>query len=162
VLMLCFGSVLPGMKARSGIKAPIGTFMKRLLSTSQTEQFWSCAAAMFATADPASPAIIHAPVSAIRRTRFLTLLPLYRLDVAPTQTPSLRSGRDRKRASIRLVLARPEHIAHFEQLLGGALAHALRLDQMLDLAVRGDLDHLRRCGLVKYQRLQILIVHLLH
>src|SRR5215472_7625114 len=64
--------------------------------------------------------------------------------------------------SIRLVLARPEEIAHYEQVLRGALAHGLRLDQMLDLTVRGDLDHLARCSLVKRQRPEILSVHLLH
>ena len=39
VLMLLFGFVLPGTNARSGMKAPNGTFMKRLLSTSQTEHW---------------------------------------------------------------------------------------------------------------------------
>src|SRR6516164_10651235 len=34
---LCFGSVLPGMKARSGMKEPDATLMNRLLSTSQAE-----------------------------------------------------------------------------------------------------------------------------
>ena len=37
VLMLFIGSVLPGTNARSGMKAPNGTSMNRLLSTSQTE-----------------------------------------------------------------------------------------------------------------------------
>src|SRR5262245_41428562 len=37
VLMLFIGLVLSGTNARSGMKAPKGTFMKRLLSTSQTE-----------------------------------------------------------------------------------------------------------------------------
>ena len=35
--MLLFALVLPGTNTRSGMKAPKGTFMKRLLSTSQTE-----------------------------------------------------------------------------------------------------------------------------
>ena len=44
--MLLFGLVLPGTKARSGMKAPNGTFMKRLLSISQTEQTGACASAV--------------------------------------------------------------------------------------------------------------------
>src|SRR5712671_6222566 len=36
--ILCLGSVLPGMKARSGMNAPEGTLTNRLLSTSQAEQ----------------------------------------------------------------------------------------------------------------------------
>ena len=35
--MLFVAFVLPGTNTRSGMKAPNGTFMKRLLSTSQTE-----------------------------------------------------------------------------------------------------------------------------
>ena len=37
VLTLFMGLVLPGTNARSGMKAPMGTPMNRLLSTSQTE-----------------------------------------------------------------------------------------------------------------------------
>src|SRR6476660_1492069 len=44
VLMLFAGLVLPGTKARSGMKAPNGTFMNRLFSTSHTEQVCACAA----------------------------------------------------------------------------------------------------------------------
>lgn len=43
--MLLLGLVLPGTKARSGMKAPKGTFMKRLLSINQTEQTGACASA---------------------------------------------------------------------------------------------------------------------
>jgi hypothetical protein len=35
--MSCLGSVLPGMKARSGMNEPGATLMNRLLSTSQAE-----------------------------------------------------------------------------------------------------------------------------
>ena len=41
--MLFIALVLPATNTRSGMNAPNGTFMKRLLSTSQTEQFGSCA-----------------------------------------------------------------------------------------------------------------------
>src|SRR6516162_4809463 len=148
--MLWLGSVLPGIKARSGMNPPIGTFMKRLLSINHTEQFWSCAAAPFVMASHASPAIASAPRSAIRRTRFLTVFLLSWLVVAP------------KSVSMRLVLARPEHILDFEEVLGCALAHGLRVKQVFDLPVSRDLCHLRRRGLVKLERLQILVVHLVH
>src|SRR3974390_3008377 len=46
--MLLSGLVLPGTNARSGMNAPNGTFMKRLLSISHAEQTgcWACAAAL--------------------------------------------------------------------------------------------------------------------
>ena len=57
--MLFSGLVLPGTKARSGMKEPNGTFMKRLLSISQTEQTgcWACAAAPNRHASAAIPAV---------------------------------------------------------------------------------------------------------
>ncbi len=62
--MLLFGLVLPGTNARSGMKAPKGTFMNRLLSTSQTEH-WVCA---WASAPPTptnavKPTVANAPKS---------------------------------------------------------------------------------------------------
>jgi hypothetical protein len=43
--MLFIGLVLPGTNARSGMKAPKGTPMNRLLSTSHTEYCGVCAGA---------------------------------------------------------------------------------------------------------------------
>ena len=60
--MLLFGLVLPGTKARSGMNAPNGTFIKRLLSISQTEQTGACASAAvpLSTAIAAEAAAIDA------------------------------------------------------------------------------------------------------
>src|SRR5262245_64188514 len=63
VLMLLFGLLLPGTYARSGMKAPNGTFMNRLLSTSQTEQFCACAVAEPNTPSPASATVATAPAT---------------------------------------------------------------------------------------------------
>ena len=65
--MLLSGLLLPGTKVRSGMNDPNGTFMKRLLSISQTEQSGACASADVtdATASPASAT----RVDANRRTR---------------------------------------------------------------------------------------------
>jgi hypothetical protein len=57
--MLLSGLVLPGTNARSGMKDPNGTFMKRLLSISHAEQIgcWACAAAPNRHASAAIPAV---------------------------------------------------------------------------------------------------------
>ena len=58
--------MLPGTNARSGMNAPNGTPMKRLLSTSQTEQF--CACAEVASVMPVSkPAAATIPMSLFMR-----------------------------------------------------------------------------------------------
>jgi hypothetical protein len=57
--MLLSGLVLPGTNARSGMKDPNGTFMKRLLSISQAEQTgcWACAVEPNRPASAAIPAV---------------------------------------------------------------------------------------------------------
>src|SRR5262249_26532787 len=57
--MLLCGLLLPGTNARSGMNDPNGTFMKRLLSISHTEQTgcWACAAEPNRHASPAIAAL---------------------------------------------------------------------------------------------------------
>src|SRR5437588_2374129 len=76
VLMLLFGLVLPGMNTRSGMKLPNGTFMKRLLSTSHTEQLVSWASALVAPA-PKSPAVASAAAAAICPSFLTVELPFF-------------------------------------------------------------------------------------
>src|SRR6476660_7401702 len=63
VLILLFASLLPGTKARSGMNAPYGTPMNRLLSTSQTEQFCAYADTAPSAPMPASSNVAMLPTS---------------------------------------------------------------------------------------------------
>src|SRR4249919_2819626 len=104
--MLLSGLVLPGTNVRSGMNAPNGTFMKRLLSISHAEQVgcWACAAApnrhasAAATAVPANPRIRNA---------------LFRIAVLPRSLIEfgLRLSRLLRTRLVRLVLPRPQHFA---------------------------------------------------
>src|SRR6266852_1989997 len=80
--MLLSGLVLPGTNARSGMNAPNGTFMKRLLSISHAEQIgcWACAAAPNRHASAAITAV-HTD-GRIRNARFLILPSSLQLDRA--------------------------------------------------------------------------------
>jgi hypothetical protein len=61
--MLLLALVLPGTNARSGMKAPNGTPMNRLLSTSHAEQFCAYAPAELITPSPATAIVAKAPTS---------------------------------------------------------------------------------------------------
>src|SRR5215510_13941941 len=77
VEMLFAGLVLPGTKARSGMNAPKGTFIKRLLSINHTEQTgcWACAAAPNKS-DAHERTTIDASKRACNASLFIALLPL--------------------------------------------------------------------------------------
>src|SRR5262249_28652968 len=141
VLMLLFGLLLPGTYARSGMKAPNGTFMKRLLSTSQAEQFCACAVADPNTPSPASATVATAPT---------TLLILYPPSVVVTPTPTTlllqADSRVERESSLSIgfVLSWPQGISDPQRVFTGRVAHLLRRDQMLILAVARNLHHLHR------------------
>src|SRR5262245_7945173 len=80
--MLFAASLLPGTNARSGMKAPNGTFMKRLLSISHTEQTgcWACAAVPNRS-DAHERTTVDASRRACNANLFIAFLPFSWIDV---------------------------------------------------------------------------------
>jgi hypothetical protein len=81
--MLFSGLVLPGTNARSGMNAPNGTFMKRLLSISHAEQTgcWACAAASKRQTSAAITAV-HANGRILNERFLIAFLPTARFTLS--------------------------------------------------------------------------------
>src|SRR5215470_8133237 len=117
--MLLSGLVLPGTNARSGMNDPNGTFMKRLLSISHTEQTgcWACAAAPNRHAS-AAIAAAHTNGRVLSARLSISFLPTLDRNFSDCDWNALVFPSIRLRL-VRLVLSRPQHFPDAQHVFRG-------------------------------------------
>src|SRR5437763_5391202 len=149
------GSVLPGTKARSGMKAPAGTSLNTLLRTTQTEYTGPWAGTDGAPSDIATTTTSASNTDI--RAHFVTFIPLCGLTTA---LPSTVGGSCDRSSSVREILTGPDRVADAQQLLAGFLAQRMGRQQMSVAAIGGDLQHLDGGTLEEMDGVEVLGVDL--
>src|SRR5262245_2224533 len=136
--MLLSGLVLPGTNARSGMNDPNGTFMKRLLSISHTEQTgcWACAA------EPnRHPSAAIAAVQNLSARLLIAFLPMAKFSLVIEIGMRLAFSSSNC-PLVRLVLPRPQHFADAQHIFRGLQIQPVGDIETLLVAVLGEFQHL--------------------